>query len=215
MKKNLFLVEFIFIFLNFIFPAILNNGTSQEVIKLHFNISTVLLFITAFILIYQHKKEFYPYKTENEHKEIKVTKFIKTLLVTISLLIITAFIISKIFNIQNKEIFSMPSNFFEWINLIAEIIIAAFYEESVYRLYLPEAFYNLAKMINIKESKSLKICIELAAILLFALGHRYLGLPAVINAIICGIILRYSCISQNIFASATSHIIYNLLAFLL
>ena len=57
---------------------------------------------------------------------------------------------------------------------------------------------------------------EIITIILFALGHKYLGIFAVINACIACVILRICYIkTKNIFAGTIAHFMYNFVSLLL
>ena len=89
----------------------------------------------------------------------------------------------------------------------------AFYEENMYRNYLQGLISRVLE--NIVKSpinkKSLFFVAELSALLLFAFGHLYMGIFAVLNALFAGIILRFLVIkTKSIFPSSIVHFIYNL-----
>ena len=62
---------------------------------------------------------------------------------------------------------------------------AAFYEESLYRLFFTETMITL-----LPQKKFFRMSAEIIAVIIFALSHKTAGWLAVINALICGIILR-------------------------
>ncbi len=89
----------------------------------------------------------------------------------------------------------------------------AFYEENMYRNYLQGLISKfLENMVKspIKEKFRFFVA-EILSLLLFAFGHLYMGIFAVLNALIAGIILRFLVIkTKSIFPSSIVHFIYNL-----
>ena len=90
-----------------------------------------------------------------------------------------------------------------WCNFFLGTLLAVFYEEVVYRLYLPEMFRLLIPKLS-------PVLSEFAAVLFFALGHVYLGALGFLNALGCGIALRL-CIrkTHSIWFSFAAHAVYN------
>ena len=67
------------------------------------------------------------------------------------------------------------------------------------------------KEVFVKHEKALTAIVEGSCALLFAFSHRYMGIPAVINALLCGIVLRI-CYKKtgSIFCGTAAHGCYNL-----
>ena len=108
----------------------------------------------------------------------------------------------------------LPDTFLSWIFCLLNFLCAGFYEEVLYRMYFPEAFYTLAGC-KIKW-KYLKIFCEAAACLAFAFAHLYLGFFAVINAALAHVILRW-CLkfSGNLWSGVAAHFVYNVISLIL
>ena len=97
--------------------------------------------------------------------------------------------------INAVNVFFLALNFF----------CAAFYEETLYRLFFTESMIQL-----LPQKKVFKIFAEIFSILIFALSHRTAGWFAVINALVCGIILRLCLVkTKSVLCPATAHFIYN------
>ena len=117
-----------------------------------------------------------------------------------------------------------PSSFFGWINFFFGVIFAAFFEEVIYRFYLPRAFREiLQKRLTGKKKASekmfdnqrLSVFCEGLALLLFGLGHIYLGILGFLNALVCGAALRFCMIkTKSIWMTFGIHAVYNFLSFL-
>ena len=171
---------------------------------------------------------------------------------------------------------SLPSSIAETFFCIANFACASFYEEAIYRLYLPEMLGAVLKDVFLKsknndaetkkeiaaskeavhkdpvreksaepaahESAIRKENAESAAgeniagkntarkkraetavrisemlsVAAFALSHRYLGLPSVVNAFFAGIMLRICCKkSGTLWTNTASHFAYNMLSLVL
>lgn len=171
---------------------------------------------------------------------------------------------------------SLPSSIAETFFCIANFACASFYEEAIYRLYLPEMLGAVLKDVFLKsknndaetkkeiaaseeavhkdpvreksakpaahESAVRKENAESAAgeniagkntarkkraetavrisetlsVIAFALSHRYLGLPSVVNAFFAGIMLRICCKkSGTLWTNTAAHFAYNMLSLVL
>ncbi|MBO4318911.1 MAG: CPBP family intramembrane metalloprotease [Treponema sp.] len=94
---------------------------------------------------------------------------------------------------------------FEYAVVFLNLLTGAFYEEVIYREYLPETLLLFSK-----ERKIPAILSECACVLVFAMSHRYLGLMAVLNALLGGIMLRICRKkSLSIWAGTFAHFAYN------
>ncbi|MCR4821691.1 MAG: CPBP family intramembrane metalloprotease, partial [Treponema sp.] len=104
------------------------------------------------------------------------------------------------------------------VNFIFGVMSAAFFEEVIYRFYLPQAFREIFfKFFKDKAEAGQKINLlaEGLALLLFALGHFYLGILGFFNALVCGLALRICMIkSKSLLIPFAVHTAYNFLSFL-
>jgi len=118
-----------------------------------------------------------------------------------------------------------PSSFLGWINFFFGVIFAAFFEEVIYRFYLPRVFREiLQKRLTAKKKTSekmfdnqrLSVFCEGLALLLFGLGHIYLGILGFLNALVCGAALRLCMIkTKSLWIPFGIHAVYNFLSFLI
>ena len=116
-----------------------------------------------------------------------------------------------------------PSSFLGWINFFFGVIFAAFFEEVIYRFYLPRAFHEIFERRLQRYSSNentinqrLSVLCEAAALLLFGLGHIYLGIFGFMNALICGAALRFCMIkTKSVWIPFGIHAFYNFLSFLI
>ena len=89
------------------------------------------------------------------------------------------------------------------------VVCGAFYEEVLYRQFLPEFMALIAgEKIN---RKLVFYGTEFLALLLFAFAHRYQGWISVVNSFLCGTVLRL-CYKKtsSVLPGAAAHAVYNL-----
>ena len=138
---------------------------------------------------------------------------------------------------------ALPSSIAETFFCIADFACASFYEEALYRLYLPETLGSILKdaflqskksgaktkkeraageegaHANAARGKSAENAVRISealSVVAFALSHRYLGLPSVINAFFAGIVLRICCKkSDTLWTNTLAHFAYNMLSLVL
>ena len=158
--------------------------------------------------------------------KFKKSDFAKFSILSSAILLVSLFINGAVWNlissffIDSQEDIQriMPDGFFEKSYVVLCLFVSALYEELLYRQFLPDE----AVCIISQSSKSgispkfLRLATEIVIIAIFALGHRYLGLWAVVNALCAGVILRFFCIRTGSFLSGfIAHYIYNLIVFFL
>ncbi len=99
--------------------------------------------------------------------------------------------------------FLPPQTLPGWANVIVGIPCAAFYEEVMYRAYIPAALRRCVPAVP-------PVVREAAAVLVFALAHRYLGWLSVIHAAVAGIVLRRClCRTGSLWTGVAAHAAYN------
>lgn len=222
MKLHRFFFEilvFFAIFITLILPPITNVQRDTLLqFQWNFPLNYIFLGIIAFFIysyeVYKKKQN----ELSNEKSNNKIKTFILATIFTFISLFFVAFVLESVAfltkqNQQNVTISSINSKK-ELFYCILKFCLAAFYEEVLYRLYLPEQLKRLLK--NTKNKITQIYIPEIITIILFALGHKYLGIFAVINACIACVILRICYIkTQNIFASTIAHFLYNFTSLLL
>ena len=110
----------------------------------------------------------------------------------------------------------LPESAAGWVNVILGTICATFYEEVLYRMYLPKAAVTVlsrrkAAKDTVPSKKIIRAC-EVFTIVLFALAHRYAGWISVANAFIGGAILRRCYRRTNaLWTNIVAHAAYNFL----
>lgn len=222
MKLHRFFFEilvFFAIFIAFVLPPIL-NVQRDTLLQFEWNFpwNYVFLGIIAFFIFLYETNPKNKNELSNENTKNNVKTFILATIFTFISLSFIAFILESIAfmtkqsqqNVSISPINSKTDLFY----CILKFCLAAFYEEVLYRLYLPE---QLKRFLKNTPNKITHIYIpEVITIILFALGHAYLGIFAVINACIACVILRICYLkTQNIFASTIAHFMYNFTSLLL
>ena len=213
MKKKYLLSEFLLVLIFLILPPIftgkIESGNSSMTGGGSFYTQIIPRALIAIALHLQYSF-FIAKEKDGDKKTENFKRFLLGLAwwaITLGLLMISeAFFtaLSILFKIEGNGINFIPKGSAEISACISNIFVGAVYEEAVYREFLPETLSWLI------EKKRLEIPMELICVTLFALAHRYLGLMAVLNAFVCGIILRL-CYkkSGDIWAGIHAHIIYN------
>ena len=204
MKKKYIFIEFIFVCLFFLLPPLFTQKVQNNISFSWQNVIYQLLI--ALSLNFMQKKSLPPKVTL--YKNVNILNFLSYFPLTLgSLLIFNAliftlnlYITKTTYNISNLS--SQNIN----IGLIIQFLVAAFYEETLYRSFVPEFILYLF------DKKTFRLPLEIICIVLFAFSHKYMGYAAVINAFLGGIALRLCAIkTRGIFTGVMAHFTYNLL----
>lgn len=216
------ILEFTLIFITFIIPPIFYGiKCSTTDLNLSYSSFTFILGIIAFLIFYIEKCK------KNEKVLSTIQKFRIPLLISDGLiffgLICVTSVVFEIYGYFFKGFSELklnwPDTFFGYLRLISGTLCAAFYEEVIYRFYFPSALLNLLtenKIIKHTNGKVKLFAIisEVLGVVLFSLGHIYLGILGVLNSAVCGILLRI-CMKRTgtLVIPLLIHSIYNLLTF--
>ncbi len=213
LKNHSFKIEILIfssILLLFILPPfftpLLNNQTSIF-IEWSFPFQQIIYgFIAAVI--------FFSLKTPYE--KIKFLRF--PVIFTVGLLLCSSLVIKAISVLIEKDsaeaLVTVPHTFFQWVACVLTFLPAAFYEEVIYRFYLPDALILL--VLRKTEKKVFIILCEILSCLIFAFSHYYMGYFSVLNAVFGHLILRL-CFKKNgtIWPGVAAHFIYNMISLIL
>lgn len=207
MKKRYILAEFLVVFVFLLIPPIFADKGAY--LSEEFSFSVLAEFFIAAILQFQFKIENKCEKKSANEKFILLVNSLKWGALTLGFLMLIfaavhAFCFAfKISSAQTEILLKNPENFSSWIFLIFTLAAGAFFEEAVYRQFVPETLNSLLG--------KWKIPVEIFSVLIFALAHRYLGWISVCNAAFCGAVLRLCRIkTDSIVPSFAAHFIYNL-----
>lgn len=227
MKKFLLYLGFLLVCALLVIPPFIPKPIESNVLTFSLNISSLIILIISLILYY-----FYEFKG-NQLK--KVTFFqlmldIGKVFLYFGILIAVQTSLSLfgyLFKCESNIKIHFEKNVFNFVNAFLMLGISAFYEEVLYRLYLPatlkiifdDIFNKVIKNTNDKKKgkckKIVNIIIESSVIIIFGFSHQYLGVIPVLNGIICGSVLRYCCIkNKTVITGAISHWLYNCFIFI-
>ena len=197
-------IDFLLILAFFAIPPIFNSGASSysATMPIPALILQVALCVFIFIRTKVGKKDF---------KAFSSFSFVVLLLFLFLNAIIWNFAASFFSDAEETIQKIPPQGFLETSYTVLCLFISALYEEMLYRHYLP---YETVSFDSKQKSLPYRVISEISIILIFALGHRYLGFWAVLNAFCAGVILRFFCIKTGSFISGfAAHFAYNLIVF--
>ncbi|MBD5428879.1 MAG: CPBP family intramembrane metalloprotease [Treponema sp.] len=204
MKKGFFATEFAAVLLFFVLPPLFAPRPPQVTV-MHFPWTTFVLALLALALWLQIRGQD---ECENQHDPAQ--GFLPRqgqCLVTFGILMASAGLLEAaghfLAHRETAARFLPPQTIFGWANIAVGIPCAAFYEEVLYRAYLPAAIRRCVSAVPPPVR-------EAAAVLAFALAHRYLGWLSVIHAAVAGIALRRClCQSGHLWTTVAAHTAYN------
>lgn len=217
MTKKLFFLQFFLIILIFVLPPIFARlDADAEIFLGKFNFFSLLNFSLAVFLFLQNKGE-----AEEPAKKIplylKIGILYSLFFVTFGALLVSGVVfesIGALLGLKGGAKITMPQLWYEYLFCLLNFLFQAFYEESLYRLYLPDALGKIIPGLKtIPDSAEKQRAAEIACVLLFALAHSYSGIPAVLNAAAAGIILRRTALkAKSIMPGFFAHLAYNLVS---
>ncbi len=203
MKKTIFAIEFLIVALFLLIPPVIFSPQTENV-KITLTPFVFFSLAAGLFLYFFNKKPFgvsdFPDKNINSIQKISV------LTVSFGLLILTSVVFTTIQEFLSKDnaaLSIIPQNAVEWILAIITLLAGAVYEESLYRFFLPEFLLFYYK-------NRCRFFIEAIGVLFFALAHLYLGYAGFLNALICGMVLRF-CYkkTKDLWANCLIHFLYN------
>lgn len=228
MKIHSFVTEILFfsiISLFFVIPPLFVNAPSVQHIDFTlFSVQNFSHFVIAVFIFVFYKKT-----VENDEQiSTKILKYLIYFVVIFILLFGISFICNfsaqKLLNSENSFVNSqvfveIPQGFFDFLICIFNLLFAAFFEEVIYRFYIPFGIKNFLfrKVFDENQSKSYTIFeksillfIEIVTMLIFSFSHKYLGIFSVVNAAVAHLVLRFSFIrSKSLIPSTLAHFFYN------
>lgn len=225
MKKSAFsFFVFLYVLLYFVIPPVVVQFFSerQEVLLAHYPFSTFLLGGIAFLIyISVLKGKIFEEEILSERQPFFL--YSSNALVAFGALCLSSVIFELIafFAGSKAGLHSVvfPAGFLGKVDFVFGVIFAAFFEEVIYRFYLPRALKELLFKVrknpqNEKINLRLSLIAETASLILFALPHLYLGFFGFLNALVCGVVLRVCMVkTKTIWISFAVHGLYNFLSF--
>ena len=190
-------------------PVFVSHGTGLSQAGT-FNASVLYQLLISVILFFQFLK-----LKPAEKSKAKIFRFLFHGTITLGILMIIFALMQSIeLLFSNEEMKSQ--NFMPDVDgplsilfLTLAVVCGAFYEEVLYRQFLPEFIALIAgEKIN---RKLVFYGTEFLALLLFAFAHRYQGWISVVNSFLCGTVLRL-CYKKtsSVLPGAAAHAVYNL-----
>ena len=218
MKFNSLITEiviFFFILLFLILPPLFGEQVNVDlslVFTWTFPLQQLLMAIFSLcILLFYHKS-----------RKQKINIFGFRIFFTLGILFCSYFLISFLSMVipNNSPVINpipLPSTFVTWIFCILNFMFGAFYEEVIYRFYFTDTLLDILNNINpLFDKKITKIICEIITALLFASAHYYMGIFAVLNALIAHFALRYTYKKSNsIIPGVIAHFLYNMISLIL
>ena len=210
MKKRYILIEFLLVLAFLAVPPVfVSHGTGLSQAGT-FNASVLYQLLISVILFFQFLK-----LKPAEKSKAKIFRFLFHGTITLGILMIIFALMQSIeLLFSNEEMKSQ--NFMPDVDgplsilfLTLAVVCGAFYEEVLYRQFLPEFIALIAgEKIN---RKLVFYGTEFLALLLFAFAHRYQGWISVVNSFLCGTVLRL-CYKKtsSVLPGAAAHAVYNL-----
>ena len=210
MKKRYILIEFLLVLAFLAVPPVfVSHGTGLSQAGT-FNASVLYQLLISVILFFQFLK-----LKPAEKSKAKIFRFLFHGTITLGILMIIFALMQSIeLLFSNEEMKSQ--NFMPDVDgplsilfLTLAVVCGAFYEEVLYRQFLPEFMALIAgEKIN---RKLVFYGTEFLALLLFAFAHRYQGWISVVNSFLCGTVLRL-CYKKtsSVLPGAAAHAVYNL-----
>ena len=216
MKNKYLRIQFFIVLFFLVIPPVLRGaGDSATVFSPQIRTGVLIQLATAAILFFQNRITSRIEDT-NERRKERVRVAFKTsywwALTLGFLMILYAFIELTCIIMKLNQYFAkrpfFDNTLMNWTCTIIILAISAFYEETLYRQYLPETLMEIIP----RKGKAMFWISEIISIILFALAHRYMGLVPVINALVSGAILRFSYRKTgSIYAGLIAHFTYNIL----
>ena len=211
-----YFLEFFTILAFFVLPPIFAHSSANII---QFTFLQVLIYGFLGIYCFIRGKNLV---TENIFYSQESTKKISTKHLLALSIIILIFLFSngylwKIIAGLNQEKIQLQKSVFYQFFQIFGIFVYAFYEEAMYRYFLPTSIGKNLSIISKSENppKWIFALSEIIALLLFSFGHLYMGIFAVLNGFFAGIALRFLVWkTKSVFPSTIIHFIYNLVLYL-
>lgn len=226
MKKITFYLVFFLICAFLVFPPIFVSPAEAQIPDFKITYFKIALFILSLCIFWYFEYSSRKYSlnlTSLILESGKIFLYFGILITVNTVITLTVFLITKDVSLS-LSVEKYPVTF---LLVAVNFLISAFYEESLYRLYLPvclrtfaEESYNV--FFKVKKSEVFRkryfifvnVSVEILCVAVFALSHIYTGWITVLNAAIAGAVLRFAAVkNKTILIGTISHFLYNLFIF--
>lgn len=227
MRKFVLYLGFLFVCLFLVIPPFFAKIPDPPVLNFSLSPFTAISLTAALAMYY-----FYEFKENNTEKVTffslllnsgKIFLYFGILIAVQTLFSIAGFI----FHFNSDLTVEVEKKFIPILTSVLLMGITAFYEEVLYRLYLPSVLTVISHSLcdrffkdksdekKVKLKKIAALVIEFLVVIIFGFSHLYLGLIPVLNAIVCGAILRLCLIkNKTVLIGTISHWLYNVFIFI-
>ena len=216
MKLKYLSAEFLLIFLILALPPLLTGSSGEAPAAPRFSLANAETLVIAILLCLQLHREL-PRTSCPAFRRVSIaTVTFGILMLAYAAVELGGTALSMLFGqgeplVASRQITGVG----QWLLATAALAAGAFYEECLYRAFLPEIPLLLLGRAGSTwiqgHKKPLSAGIEAFCVIVFALSHRYLGMLAVTNALLCGTVLRV-CYrkSGGILCGTVAHFCYNM-----
>ncbi len=169
----------------------------SNTLSLQYTLSELIVFSLLIVFCLYFSKSFSTLKRKN----LTPLEYVKLVLITVCAIVLPQFAIKTFFpQFYRLPVVLVPETTFGKILQFVSIVIAAVFEEVLYRVFLPESVLYLISLTNIKKTESeklIRLAAELAVVVLFAVQHKYLGAAGVVTAFSAGVAFRWITVATG------------------
>lgn len=188
----------------------------SNTLSLQYTLSELIVFSLLIVFCLYFTKSFSSLKSKN----LPPLEYIKLVLIAVCAIVVPQFAAKTFFpQFYRLPLIIVPETNFEKIVQFISIIVAAVFEEILYRVFLPESVLYLINCANIKKpetEKFIKLAAEFSVAVLFAVQHMYMGAAGVVTAFTAGLSFRWITVATGSpLLSILIHCANNLLTLLL
>lgn len=207
-KTSLFLLFLVLFF--FALPPIFCATTAVSTRKIEFSVFSVASVALSFVFLFlSSTKRTAPPTPKERFSSFIICVKTATFCFAALMLIFAFFQVLSVLLPQGfasaQETLEPPAGVLGWLSFVLALASAAFFEEALYRQFLPKLLITL-----LPQKKPLIATAELFCVALFALAHKG-GALALLNAVFCAVTLRlFRLKSPSIIPVFASHFLYNL-----
>lgn len=225
MKKIIFYLVFFLICAFLVFPPIFVSPAESQIPDFKITYFKIALFILSLCIFWYFEYSGRKYSlnlTSLILESGKIFLYFGILIAVNTIITLTVFLITKDVSLS----LSVEKNPVTFLLIAVNFLISAFYEESLYRLYLPvclrtfaEESYNVffkakSEVFRKRYFIFANVSVEILCVAVFALSHIYTGWITVLNAALAGAVLRFAAVkNKTILTGTISHFLYNLFIF--